>query len=321
VLAALAGAATGVGTLTGVWGTVSGVTATGTSTDWRAVDSPVGSTLFDVAATAAGPHAVGDGGTVLRRGGGEWTTVVDDGVDGSNKTLREAAATADGDRLWLSGSAGRLGTLEVTSGTVRSYARPAGVGSTFHDVAVVGPAGGERVYAATGSGRVVVGGRDSTGGLSWTVVDTGGSNGVTAVAVRSGSVAHAVTTAGRVFETDDEGISWRRIGIEDAENGLYAAVSAEDRVWAGGTSGRVWRRDCECGLWTPHRAGAKAVRSLSRRDGTLLGVGDSGRTFERTARGKWVARATPVGNALLGCLQGPVDVAVGKGGVIVERSG
>ncbi|MFB6128088.1 MAG: WD40/YVTN/BNR-like repeat-containing protein [Halolamina sp.] len=310
--------------LTGV-GSVAAASVAGTLLDatratdgWSAVPSPTEKTLYDVAAASDATHAAGASGVVIRRGSDGWTVVLADGPSGNSETLEGVDATDDGLRLWIVGASGRLGSYAVTDDTVRDRSAPGGFGGDLHDVAVVGPVGSERVYAAAGSGTLLVGTRATDGTFDWSVVDTDGTNAVTAVDFRTAEADHAVTTGPGVFGTTDGGATWTAVTPADAAGRFFAVTSGSEVLRVGVDDGRIWRRDCECALWTPLRAGSKAVRAVAERDGRLLGAGEGGRVFERRRDG-WTAVDTPVGNVLLGALPGSTDVAVGNSGTILER--
>ncbi|PSQ24671.1 hypothetical protein BRD04_00855 [Halobacteriales archaeon QS_9_67_17] len=285
---------------------------------WTEVSSPTAKTLYDVASASDGPYAAGGSGVLVHRGSDGWEIVLADGPSGNNKTLEGVGVTGDGARVWVAGASGRLGSYAVTDGTVRDYSKPNGFSDNLHDVEVVGPVGGERIYAAAGSGNVLVGTRQADGSFDWSLIDTGGKNTVTAVDFYGRDVGRAVTTGPAAFTTTDGGSTWTDVTPDSAADRFFGVVSADGNVWVGADNGRIWRRNCTCAVWTPHRPDTKAVRALSYRGGRFLGSGESGRVFER-ADGGWVARETPVGDVLLGCLPGAPDVAVGKSGTIVER--
>ena len=284
---------------------------------WTEVSSPTSKTLYDVVSASDGPYAAGGSGVLVHRES-DWEVVLADGPSGNNETLEGVGVTGDGDRVWMAGASGRIGSYAVADGTVRDYSKPNGFGDDLHDIEVVGPVGGERVYAAADSGNVLVGTRQSDGSFDWSFVDTGAKDTVTAVDFHSRNAGRAVTTGPTVFTTTDGGSTWTDVTPDDAADRFFGVVSAADNVWIGADNGRVWRRDCECAVWTPHKDGQHAVKALTYRGDRFLGGGESGRVFER-GDGGWVARKTPVGHVLLGCLPGAPDIAVGKSGTIIER--
>jgi hypothetical protein len=284
---------------------------------WEMVDSSTQKTLHTVVQTDDGPYAVGQGGRVITRTSSGWMTTETDDTLGLDYLA--AADVVDGTKLWLAGGDGTLGVYDVTDGSITDYSQPNSFEMDVRGLAVTGTTGNERIYASAGDGVVLYGRRQPDGSFAWEEQETGGTNTVSAVDFHAPEAGHAVTTTGNVFATENAGTDWTDVGIADAQNGLYTVRSRQDHVWTGGGSGHIWRYDCECANWTPHKAGAKAVRSLARDGDRLLGVGDSGRFFERNHLNRWVVKTTPTGNALLGCLLGSPDVAVGKGGVLLER--
>lgn len=310
VLASAGTAAAGVATLG-----ASGVLAGG----WTRVDSGTGKTLHAV--TRAGPnaYAVGASGRVLERSNGSWSVYDTAGPTEGQKTLYGVDATDDERLLWVAGSSGAVGAYDRADGSVTPY-KPPNVSPTFTDVAVTGPAGDETVYLTKSSGEVYVGTRtdgDETG-MSWTATDTGGTYTIQAVDFHGPERGRVVSANSGVYETTDAGSTWTQVGIADSTTTTYDIASGPNRVFVGAATGRLWRLDCDCSLWTPLQAGSKAIRGVSR-DGTrVLGAGESGRAFDRNEDGFSVTD-TPTGNTLLDASIGETDILVGNSGTIIER--
>ena len=144
------------------------------------------------------------------------------------------------------------------------------------------------------SGQVVVGKRNGGGqNFNWMISDTGSGYTVTAsdftvgTGLESGFVC---TNGGEVFRTDDGATSWSYLGYDRSQTS-YSAIMAEEcdrrQVYVGGDSGRLLRRDCGCGNWTPTTAGSKRVYSLEADNNGehYLGAGGSGRVYERSEDG------------------------------------
>lgn len=297
-----------------------GLDAASGSGGWSVVDSPTGKTLRGITRAADGAYAVGTSGEFLHRANDGWETVFADGPTGNNKTLYGVDRTEDGSGVWMAGSSGRLAEYDVDTGEVTTHTKPAGVGNTFTDVAAAGPADDERVLATMGSGKLVYGKHEGDDPWEWEVKETSGSYTLTAVDMHSRDVGRVVSKGSGVYETRDGGRKWSDVSPDDASNAFYTVISRPDEIHVGGDNGQIWRQDCDCRLWTPHSASSKAVRGLSARDGTFLGAGDGGRVFERSGPlDEWEAASTPAGDVLLGCSSGDTDIAVGKGGTIVER--
>jgi hypothetical protein len=90
-------------------------------------------------------------------------------------------------------------------------------------------------------------------------------------------------------------------------------------VLVAGGSGRVYRLDCDCDLWTPVDGGDRAVHAPDRDGSDVLTPGASGCIYERTPDG-WDVLGTPMTADLYGAAFGEsVDVAVGASGTILER--
>jgi photosystem II stability/assembly factor-like uncharacterized protein len=286
--------------------------------DWTERESPTGSTLYDAASADGDLFAVGNGGLIERTDAG-WQLVDGDGLLGSNQGLRAVAPTDDGAGLWLAGTEGTLGVYDLVNEVLDLFDLGGllGLGRTLYDVSVAGPVGDERVYASTTDGDVVIGMQTLLGRM-WTTVPTGGSQTLTGIDFHSASTGYAVGRGGNVFHTTDGGDSWTAVGIPGFDAVLYDVVSGPDRVYVAAENGRLFRLDCSCDLWTPVKAGSKAVRALGGTPDDPLGAGENSRVFEFVGS-EWVAHDTSAGATLLGVARGPVDVAVGSGGKIVER--
>lgn len=285
---------------------------------WIERESPTGSTLYGATAAGESLFAVGGDGLLERTDVG-WQFVDGDGLVGSNTTLRAVAPTDDGTGLWVVGTGGTIGVYDRARGVLDRYdlAGLLGLDQTLYDVAVTGPLGDERVVASTTDGDVVVGTQGLLGRW-WTTVATGGGQTVTGVDRHSESTGHAVGRGGTVFRTTDGGDSWTRVGLPDFDTVLYDVVSSPDRVHVAAENGRLFRLDCDCGLWTPVKAGAKGIRALTASADGLLGAGENSQIFEFVDN-EWTSHDTSAGTTLLGVARGRVDVAVGSGGRIVER--
>lgn len=297
---------------------VGGASLAAAASDWVEVSSPTGQALYDADYAKDVAWAVGSSGNLLKRGSDGWTIVDGDGPTNNNKTLYACDATNDGKHLWLCGSSGRVAYYDIADDTMRDHTKPVNNGTTYTDVVAWGRAGKERVYLATSSGRVVVGTRDSSGDMQWTVTDTGSGYTVTGLDFHERKKGHAVTSGQDVYETTDGGDTWTKVGHDAAQVPFYDVVSQSDHVFVVGGNGQVFRRDCTCGVWTPFSAGSKDLSAMEYTDEGYLGCGGSGRALKRTPS-NWEEYKTPVGNHLNGCTLGKVDVIVGDSGVILER--
>ncbi|GGL59691.1 WD40/YVTN/BNR-like repeat-containing protein [Halocalculus aciditolerans] len=290
---------------------------------WASVSSPTGNALYDVVYADGRPWAVGSSGNLLERVDGSWR-VASEHFAKKDKTLHAAATTDDETRVWAAGASGMVGSYDVDTGESVSEKKPVGNGNTFTDVVVVGDAGSERVFLAGPSGRVVVGEHDAAGELTWSLYRTGGGYAVNGLDFRSRDVGYAVTDGSTVFKTTDGGQSWKAIGIPNAQVPLFDVVARDESVYVSAGSGRFYRLDCACNLWTPFKTGSEQVSALTYRGDRFLGVGGSGRAYRKTNTG-WTSVETPTGNRLNGVVPGERDdparpsVAVGDSGTILEQ--
>lgn len=319
--------ATGVAGLGGILGTASTAVA---RQGWTSVNSPTGNTIHGVEHTANGLYACGSGGEIHHRREGKWRTEVKRGPGENSNTLTGAATTDDGERFWVVGNSGTIGEYHTDNGDLDDHSNPLGISSEFTSVSVTGTAGDERLYVGKSSGEVIVGARNDDGGVDWSLSDTGATNTVTAVDFTLSPLdGFVATTGGGVYRTEDGCQTWTDLGIEASQSG-YPAILVEDgdpvQVYVGGGSGRIWRLDCDCDLWTPAKAGDSRVQSLeASSDGDrYLGAGASGWAYERADKGAgWLAIETPTGNGLQAAAPADdadgVDVLVGGSGTILER--
>lgn len=295
------------------------VTNATANSDWTVVGSPTGNSIYDVAYAGSKPYAVGSSGSMFARSNGSWSTVTSS-AGGRNKDLKACAATDDGERVWYCGTSGTVGYLDRTTGGTVDHSNPVGDGNTFYDVAVSGSAGNSYVFLTSSSGTVVVGNHESQS-VSWASYDTGSGSTVTATDFYDKSNGYAVTNASTVYRTSNGGQYWKRVGIPNSQVPLKAVVAGPNHVYVGGGSGRLYRLDCTCSLWTPFKPGAATVSALDRYEKSMLGAGSSGHVVERTHSG-YRMYGTPTGNHLYGVAVGRgggPDVAVGDSGTIVER--
>lgn len=299
--------------------------------EWHEVESPVEKTLYGVVDTVDGPYAVGASGNVVARSGGDWRCVVSAGPHAAQSGLRTVDVTDDGTRIWFAGSSGALGCFDVDSGTKFDHTAPEEKTSTWEAISITGQRGGEHVYVANGSGEVLTGHADEDGCFEWgDVIKPGGGSSVAAMDARrdlgdSGSDRDArcyvVDTSGNCFEATDRGASWTAAGVPDAQVNFFDIVSWDGGAFVAGGDGVGYRLDRGCDRWTPIQVGEKNLLGVARtEDGTLVASGGSGRVHESRSDGPWMRRETPVTDDLHDVSLGAVDVAVGAGGVIIERS-
>jgi len=215
---------------------------------WSVAETPVDSTLHDVAHTATVPHAVGNGGLVLERTATGWRLVLDGGPTGNGNDLYGGAATDDGKRLWFVGASGAIGEYDVETGDLEDRSAPNDHTSNFNDVAVTGPAGDADVYVADDSGAIhysFANGEEGT----WEYAVPGSGDTLNAIDFHGPREGHVVAEGGKVFATDD-GTTWERIGLEDADASFYGLdADAFDDVTVSGGNGTVQSYDGA--QWTP----------------------------------------------------------------------
>jgi len=282
---------------------------------WRTVETPVDSTLHGVSRTAANPYAVGDGGTLIERRAGGWTTVLQGGPTGNGNDLYGVDVTDDGKRLWLVGASGAIGEYDVTTGNLVDRSAPNDHTSNFNDVAVTGPAGDADVYVADDSGSVHYSFDNGETG-TWEYEVPGSGSGLSAIDFYDDGSGHVIDTNGKVFATDD-GVTYEAIGIEDADVTFYGLDSdGADDVTVSGGNASVFTYDGS--RWTPESLGDTDLVDIETTAGDGYAVGGGGVIFQLVG-GEWVENDTPTGENLNGVATGAVDLAVGAGGLVLER--
>jgi len=283
--------------------------------EWSVAETPVGSTLHDVAHTATTPHAVGNGGVVIERTAAGWTLLLDGGPTGNGNDLYGAAVTDDGKRLWFVGASGAIGEYDVETGNLEDRSAPNDQTGNFNDVAVAGPAGDANVYVADDSGAIhysFANGEEGT----WEYVVPGSGDTLNAIEFHGLREGHVVAEGGNVFATDD-GTTWERIGLEDADASFYGLdADAFDDVTVSGGNGTIQSYDGA--QWTPTDLGDATLVDIETDGADAYAVGGGGAIFERDG-GVWAQNATPVGENLTAVARGSVDLAVGASGTVLER--
>lgn len=311
--------ATGALAATAATGAAATAAASG-SGGWTAVESPTTKSFTDVVMTTNGAYAVGASGNIATRESGSWRLVVDSGPANADNPLNSVDVTDDGRYIWFAGGSGALGMYDVETGKKYNHTAPMEKTSTWEGIAVSGPADDETVLVANGSGEVLDGERDADDCMKWgEVVKPAGGSTIPELAFArdDGSLAYGVDTSQTAFRQADGG-DWSRIGVENAEVAFYDLVGTSSELYVAGGAGTIYRRDCDCGIWTPIDAGESAIRAVDLASETVIAAGNGGDIYERTSDG-WVARETPVESDLLGVAYGDTDVAVGSSGTIIER--
>ncbi|GKZ15529.1 hypothetical protein [Haladaptatus sp. T7] len=290
---------------------------------WTVAETPTDGTLFDTVVAEGAAYAVGENGVVLRSEGDEddrndWRIALEDGPGANAADLRGVDATTDGRAVWVAGDGGALGRFDVAGGRHTDHSAPADVTDNWTAVAVGGTTDDETVLLANGSGQVLRG-RYRDGDLAWdTPVKPGSGSSLCAATMVGASVGVLCDTNDGVFETDDGGETFGRIGI-DGVDGTLTDVTATGggRRYVTTDDGICYRGDD--GTWTPTRLGDEGIRAVSAADGAVAACGETGVVYER-ADGEWDRTLTPANGTLHGIAVAPSrSVAVGAGGTVVER--
>lgn len=312
--------------------------------------TPTSATLHDVATTDAGTFAVGNGGTVVRRGEERWHAVAFD------PEVDLVGASADGTALWVAGRDGSIRRFDPQGGSVADRSPPTADSATLTDLTVPGRSAGPTIYATDRSGSLHW---SSDGGRSWQRRKPAGGASLTAVDHHCPCTAHAVDTNGNVISLrrhHGEGpLRTRVVGVDGASVDFYGVVShghiggmmhgghgggstsghrhgspKHGGVTVVGGSGTVYFT--HAGGWRRLQTGTDTLRGVvahqngSRGEG--VAVGDSGLAlaFRFPTDGDPQVRrfSTPVGSSLRAATPSPDGkseydlVAVGSGGVALD---
>ncbi|GAB3672192.1 WD40/YVTN/BNR-like repeat-containing protein [Halopiger thermotolerans] len=291
------------------------VSASDEESEWTVAETPIDSTIHDVAYTATNAHAVAGGGLVIERTDAGWEVVLQGGPTGNGNDLYGVDTTDDGERLWIVGASGAIGEYDVTTGNLIDRSAPNDFTSNFNDVAVTGPAGDADVYVADDSGSIHYSFENGKEG-TWDYEVPGSGSGFNAIEFYGDGAGHVIDTNGKVFATDD-GTTWNPIGIEDAGVTFYGLDSdAEDDVVVTGGNASVFEYDGS--QWVPESLGDADLLDVETDGGDGVTVGSGGVIFERTD-GKWSLVQTPTGENLKAVATGDVDIAVGAGAAVLEK--
>ena len=184
--------------------------------------------------------------------------------------------------------------------------------NNFNDVAVTGPVGDANVYVAGDSGKVYY---SFDGGETFDDVTPASGSSINAIDFYDDRSGHIVDGNKTVLATND-GATWDKLGIADANVNLYAVDSdADDDVAVSGGGGMVWNWNGS--QWRSEDTGDAGLRDVEVEGTPGLAVGGGGKVYRRDAKG-WSQEATPIGDNLKAVLR--VEVAVGAGGTVIENA-
>ena len=302
-----------------------GVPAAGVSLDrlaemtdhrWTAVETPTSRTLNAAATASTGPVAAGRNGLLLERTDDAWTTVTRNGPGGDGSDLTTLGVTDDGDRVWMAGASGALGTYDVRAGERTDRTAPDDVTDDFTALSVAGSPGDEHVYLGDSSGTVHV---STDGGESWTHLTPGSGATIHGLDCYGPASAVLVDGAGAAFETAT-GTDWHRAGV-DAE-GRLAAVDADGADDVTVVGARVHERT-DTGWHATDVTGATLTDVAVCSCGCVHAVGANGTIAHQPGEemgndGGWEV-SSPTDVTLHGVALGYPHVAVGASGTILER--
>ena len=285
---------------------------------WSAATVPTDETLTDVARLGERAYAVGADGSLLCGTESGWDVVVADGPDADGAALTGVATVGDGG-VWFAGDGGAVGRFDPSTGRHVSHSAPNGDTSNLTAIAVTGSEGVETVLLADGSGGLRRG-RYHDRTVAWEEPVTPGSgSSLCAVTFTPDAVGYAADTDQSVFETTDEGRTFRTIGLDGGATPTDIAAATRDRCLVSDDQGAVVRYDGR--QWTAEQVADGALYGIATADDAALACGDDGAVFER-AEGAvdWTRAVTPATGMLNAVASdGESAVAVGDAGTIVER--
>lgn len=302
--------------------------------EWREVESPVGTPLYDVVSTQNGPAAVGGKGKVIgRTPDGEWGVLVENGPAGKSRALRTVDATDDGKRIWFAGDAKSIGYYDLESRERNNYTNVDTLGDnpgsetlsgTIGALTVAGDRGNEKLLFADTSGNILPAHMDDKQEgdgiqIDWEFTSSpSGDTAVKAITSDTDGVGYAVDNNARIYKTTaDDG--WEQIGIHDVGKSMYSAYVDGEAILVGGGGGFLYEREGD-DRWTPHNVGSFTVRAMTRADGEML-AGGAGHLVYREGNSKWGRVPWHGGTTIRGITVGQgeqEDVAVCKNGTIIE---
>ena len=290
--------------------------------EWRTVETPFTSDLFEVVSTTRGPFAVGDGGIIAGNRGNGWEIITDDGPNVSKNQMRTLAVTDDGKRLWFAGSSGALGCYDVETNRKYDYSYPNEMTSTWESIAVSGTIGSEKVLIANGSGEVLPASLDGFT-INWGVLEKPANKGstMTGLAASPDGYGYGIDTSGNAFMTTKND-GWKDIGVIESQVKFYDIWAEQNgRVYVAAGQGKLYRYDNSYRDWTPIGVAEKgALRAFDMYKNQMVALGDGGLMYQRTDGGnRWEQIHTPTDDALYDLALGDPDIAIGKGGLVLER--
>lgn len=125
---------------------------------------------------------------------------------------------------------------------------------------------------------------------------------------------------------------WTKIGVRNAQVDFQDIWAGEESVFIAGADGIAYRYDPRCENWTPIHVGQGALQAIRSVGTDAVAVANGGRIYEREESIRWTECEVPTEQSLLGLALArssadvenglatvSVDVAVGAGGVILER--
>lgn len=289
--------------------------------EWQIVETSFENDLFEVVSTSRGPFAVGDGGIIAGDRGNGWEIITDDGPNVSQNQLRTLDVTDDGKRLWFAGSSGAIGCYDVETNRKYDYSYPNEMTSTWESIAVSGNTGGEKLLIANGSGEVLPAGVDGFT-INWGVVAKPGSGSTLAgLAASPDGYGYGIDTSGNAFMTTKNN-GWKDIGVIESQVKFYDIWAERNgRVYVAAGKGLLYRYDNTYRDWTPIGVAEKgALHAFDMYKNQMVALGDGGLMYQRIDGGdRWEGVHTPTESTLYDLALGDPDIAIGKGGLVLER--
>lgn len=289
---------------------------------WRAVETDIDISLFNVCFTVAGPVAVGGDGKVVHRrpSSGEWRVIIEAGPSVTYNDIHDVDVTDDGERFWFVGDSGIIGAFDVRNGRKYDFSAPMEKTSTWESIAVTGPKDDETVIYANGSGELLDAEMDDDGYPHWGDVEKPGRGStIQGIDFDTDGTAYAADTTGKAYQQAIDG-DWTAIGVRNAQVNFHDIDCDDGHLLIAGDDGIIYRFDRFADNWTPLRAGDGTIYSIDQHRGRRGASTADGRIYEPEAMVGWSERPTEVAEDLYGIALGPqYDIAVGAAGTVVER--
>ena len=293
--------------------------------EWRSVDTPFDTDLYDAEQTPKGSYAVGEGGTIVADEGDGWEVVVEGGPSTTETQVRAMDSTSDGGRLWMVGSEGGLACYDVEDEKLYEYSYPVEMTSTWEGIAIAGDRAEEKGIAADGRGGILPFSLDGHE-VDWgKLAAPDPEQNIDVLAASPDGVAYAIDTASVAYKTTIKD-GWSDAGVVNRETTFHDLDAWEnERVYVAADDGIVYRYENDVDEWAPIGVVkdvplvTMALHDEGNDNSQMAVVGDDNYLYERTGPEEWERTELPTTADLFDLSLGSPDLIVGTGGTVLER--